>query len=125
MIGAMAAASSLVDRDPRPVLVAPDAFKGTFTAEQVAGAIAEGIRAEGLPVDRCPLADGGEGTAAVLRGALGGDVHVRTVRGSLGDPVEAEFTLLGDGRTAVVEMASANGLALLANFSALCIRTPA
>jgi len=56
MIGAMAAASSLVDRDPRPVLVAPDAFKGTFTAEQVAGAIAEGIRAEGLPVDRCPRA---------------------------------------------------------------------
>jgi glycerate kinase len=113
MIRGVPASADSPPLDLRPVLVAPDAFKGTFSAGEVAGALAEGLRAEGLPVDRCPLADGGEGTAEVLRGALGGERRAVLVTGSLGDPIQAEFTLLADGVTAVVEMASANGLALL------------
>ncbi|MBJ7470883.1 MAG: glycerate kinase [Solirubrobacteraceae bacterium] len=107
--------------DTRPVLVAPDAFKGTFTAPQVAAAIAEGLRAEGVPADECPIADGGEGTADLLRGALGGAVHEVRVDGPLGDEVLAAFTLLDPPagkrrppRTAVLDMASASGLPLVA-----------
>ena len=84
-------------RDERPVLVAPDAFKGTFTAAEVADAIAEGLESVGVLVDRCPIADGGEGTAAVLRSALGGDEHEVEVTGPLGDPVTARFTMLATG----------------------------
>lgn len=108
-------------RDERPALVAPDAFKGTFTAAEVADAIAEGLEAEGVPADRCPIADGGEGTAAVLRGALGGEEHEVRVTGPLGDPVTASFTLLPPPvgrtrapRTAILDMASASGLPLIA-----------
>lgn len=107
--------------DARPALVAPDAFKGTFTAEEVADAIAEGLEAEGVAADRCPIADGGEGTAAVLRGALGGDVHEVRALGPLGDEVLAEFTLLDPPpgrrrvpRTAMLDMASASGHGLVA-----------
>ncbi len=107
--------------DERPALVAPDAFKGTFTAQQVADAIAEGLEDEGVPADRCPIADGGEGTAAVLRGALGGEEHEVRVDGPLGDEVLASFTLLDPPpgkrrpkRTAVLDMASASGLPLVA-----------
>ena len=57
----------------RPVLVAPDSFKGTFSAPQVAGAIGRGLERAGLmPPDLCPLADGGEGTMEALMLALGG-----------------------------------------------------
>lgn len=104
----------------RPVLVAPDAFKGTFTAEQVADAIARGIESAGMTADRCPVADGGEGTAAVLRHALGGAEHHATVSGPLGEPVTASVTLLdpppGKRRgpqMAVLDMASASGLPLI------------
>ncbi|MEN0013824.1 MAG: glycerate kinase [Solirubrobacteraceae bacterium] len=107
--------------DERPVLVAPDAFKGTFTATEVADAIAEGFEAAGLAADRCPIADGGEGTAAILRGALGGEEHAVRVTGPLGDPVDATFTLLSPPtgrartpRTAVLDMAAASGLPLIA-----------
>ena len=52
----------------RPVLVAPDSFKGTFSAQEVAAAIASGVRSAGLEAVEMPVADGGEGTAAVLGG---------------------------------------------------------
>lgn len=106
----------------RPVLVAPDAFKGTFTAAEVAAAIAEGLEAEGVAADRCPIADGGEGTADALRAALGGDEREVRVRGPLGDEVLASFTLLDPPagrrrapRTAVLDMASASGMTLVAH----------
>ena len=51
---------------PTTVLVAPDSFKGTFTAAQVARAIGQGLEAAGRPVDLCPVADGGEGTLQAL-----------------------------------------------------------
>jgi glycerate kinase len=108
----MAARSLLAER---PVLVAPDSFKGTFRSPAVAGAIGRGLEAAGLlPPDLCPVADGGEGTLDVLLGALGGETGGATVRGPLGAPVQAGFGLVEDGGTAIVEMAAANGLALVA-----------
>jgi glycerate 2-kinase len=92
----------------RRAVVCPDSFKGTLTAAQVADALAEGLRAGGLEVDTLPAADGGEGTLA----ALGGEVRREVVSGPLGDPVEAEWSLLPDGR-AVVEAAQASGLGLV------------
>jgi glycerate kinase len=95
-------------------LVAPDSFKGTFDAAAVADAIAEGIEGAGGQADRCPVADGGEGTMAVLLGALGGERRTASVHDPLRRPIEASFGLLGDGRTAIVETAQASGLPLLA-----------
>jgi glycerate kinase len=95
------------------VLVAPDAFKGTLRAAEVAGALARGLEAGGRRADPCPVADGGEGTAEVLLGALGGEWRAREATDPLGRPVAAGFVLLADGR-AVVEVAAASGLALVA-----------
>jgi len=98
----------------RPVLVAPDSFKGTFRAAEVAAAIGRGLERAGLlPPDLCPLADGGEGTMEALLLALGGETHAARVRGPLGDPVDAAFALVEDGGTAVLEMAAASGLGLV------------
>ena len=54
------------------VLVAPDSFKGTMSAVEVTEAIARGLEQEGVVVDRCPVADGGEGTLAALTAAFDG-----------------------------------------------------
>jgi glycerate 2-kinase len=98
----------------RPVLVAPDSFKGTFRAAEVAGAIGRGLERAGLlPPDLCPLADGGEGTMEALLLALGGETAGVEVEGPLGRPVQAQFGLVEDGGTAVIEMASASGLGLV------------
>jgi glycerate 2-kinase len=95
----------------RPVLVAPDSFKGTLAAREVAEAIGRGLAAAGLPdADLAPLADGGEGTATVLRERLGGDTHTAPATDPLGRTRDAFFVLLADGKTAVVEVAQASGL---------------
>lgn len=94
--------------------MAPDSFKGTFDAGDVAEAIAAGVEAGGGEADRCPVADGGEGTMEVLLGALGGERRSAQVHDPLRRPIEAEYALLGDGETAVVEMAQASGLSLVA-----------
>ncbi len=99
------------------VLVAPDKFRGTLTATQAATAIATGWR-RGSPADEvetCPVADGGEGTMWTLLAALGGEPVSAGVRGPLGGRLDASFGLAGpDGsRLAIVESASASGLALL------------
>jgi glycerate kinase len=99
----------------RPVLVAPDSFKGTFRAAEVAGAIGRGLERAGLmPPDLCPLADGGEGTMEALLLALGGEAIAADVHDPLGRPVRASFGLIEDGGTAVIEMAAASGLGLVA-----------
>jgi len=98
----------------RRFLVAPDSFKGTFDAAEVAEAIAAGIEAGGGEADRCPVADGGEGTMAALLGALGGELRTVQAHDPLRRPIEASFALLADGGTAVVEAAQASGLPLLA-----------
>jgi glycerate 2-kinase len=92
------------------VLVAPDSFKGTYSAREVAAALARGLRAGGLEAVVLPIADGGEGTMD----ALGGEVRTASVSDPLGRPVEARFSMLEDGRTAVVETAEASGLRLVA-----------
>ena len=97
------------------VLVAPDSFKGSLTAAEAAGAMARGLRsvfpeAEILEI---PVADGGEGTVAAMLAATGGTPRRARVRGPLGDPVEAVWGVLGDGRTAVIEAAAASGLGLV------------
>jgi glycerate kinase len=94
--------------------VAPDKFKGTFNAAQVAGAIGRGLERAGLmPPDLCPVADGGDGTLDALLPQLGGELVARTVKGPLGQPVNTGFGLIEEGGTAIVEMAMASGLALL------------
>lgn len=97
------------------VLVAPDSFKGTFTAVAVADAIGRGIQLAGMEPDLCPVADGGEGTMDVVLAALGGRVVEAPAHDPLGRELRAPFALLGeDGASAVVETAAASGLALLA-----------
>src|SRR5689334_14445012 len=96
-----------------PVLVCPDAFKGTFRATQVAGAIGRGLERAGLePPDLCPIADGGEGTLEVLVTALGGQTRSAPASDPLGRPLEAGFALIEDGGTAIVEVAEASGIHL-------------
>jgi glycerate kinase len=99
------------------VIVAPDKFKSCLSAAEVAQAIAAGLRAidPSLDLDLCPLADGGEGTVQALVAATGGRLLTRNVTGPLPDMrVTATYGLLGDGQTAVIEMAAASGLHLLA-----------
>lgn len=102
---------ALHDPWDRPVLVAPDSFKGTFSAAQVAAAIGRGLERAGVwpPPDLCPLADGGEGTMAALLTALGGETGGLTVSDPLGRPIPAGFGLIENGETAVVEVAAASG----------------
>lgn len=97
------------------IVIAPDKFKSSLSAEDVVAAIARGLRIAGLAdVDLCPLADGGEGTVDALVAATGGSFHTARVTGPLPDmTVEARFGILGDKETAVIEMAAASGLALL------------
>ncbi|HKG03468.1 MAG TPA: glycerate kinase [Conexibacter sp.] len=95
------------------VLVAPDSFKGTFAAPEVADAIARGLERAGLAADRCPVADGGEGMLDAIVAASGGTVVAAPAHDPLGRPLEGRFALLGDDRTALVETATASGLALL------------
>ena len=98
----------------RPILVAPDSFKGTFSAPQVAGAIGRGLERAGLmPPDLCPVADGGEGTLDALLPQLGGELIAVEVQDPLGREIRAGFGLVEDGGTAIVEMASASGLGLV------------
>jgi len=89
------------------VVVAPDKMRGTAPARNVAAAVGRAAAAAGWDCDEVPVADGGEGTLDVL----GGPNRTTTVTGPLGDPVAAGWRL--DGRTAVVEMARASGLALV------------
>ena len=99
----------------RPVLVAPDSFKGTFSAPQVAGAIGRGLERAGLmPPDLCPVADGGEGTLDALLPQLGGELVAVEVQDPLGRDIRAGFGLVEGGGTAIVEMAAASGLGLVA-----------
>ena len=100
------------------VLCAPDSFKDTASAEAVARAMVEGIDriGAGVTAEACPIADGGEGTLDVLIAALGGWVVERTVHGPRPDRpnVAARYGIVErDGRTAIIELAAAAGLALL------------
>jgi len=99
----------------RACLVAPDSFKGTFSAAEVAAAMGRGLEAAGEPApDLCPIADGGEGTLGVLMTALGGETGGTRASDPLGREIAAGFGLIEDGGTAIVEVAEASGLARIA-----------
>lgn len=98
---------------PRTILVAPDSFKGTVSAPQVAEAVGRGLEQRGRPVDLCPLADGGEGTLEVLVGAMGGDLVDIRASDPLGRPIRAAFGLVPGESVAIVESAQASGLSLV------------
>jgi len=97
------------------IVVAPNSFKGSLSATQAARAIARGVH-DVFPdaeVVEIPIADGGDGTVEALVTARGGSYRWVNVDGPLGDPVLASFGLIDDGRTAVVELASASGFELI------------
>lgn len=94
------------------ILICPDSFKGTLTAKQAAAAMAEGFSSAGYgDILRCPLADGGEGSAEILAGVLGGKMIKARAHSPLGEMITAEYALCGD--TAVIESAAASGLTLI------------
>jgi len=97
------------------IVVAPDSFKGSLTAVEVSDAIEQGIR-EIFPeaeIVKIPMADGGDGTVQCLVNATGGEILREKVTGPLGDEILASYGILGDKRTAVIEMAEASGLTLV------------
>jgi glycerate kinase len=97
------------------IVIAPDSFKECAPAGVVAQAIARGVR-RAMPeaeVVTVPMADGGEGTVDALVSATGGTLVEREVTGPLGEPVRAAYGILGNGSTAVIEMAAASGLELV------------
>ncbi len=97
------------------IVIAPQSLKGSLTAAEAGLAIADGVRAvyPQAEVDIVPVADGGEGTVQALVDATGGEVIEQVVTGPLNTPVQAFFGLLGDGRTAAIEMAASSGLPLV------------
>ena len=97
------------------VVCAPDSFKESLTAVAAAEAMGRGVEraGAGFTADRCPVADGGEGTLEVLVAAAGGEIRRAAVMGPLGQPIETRFGILADGKTGVVGLADASGLALI------------
>ncbi|NWN93258.1 MAG: glycerate kinase [Bacillus sp. (in: Bacteria)] len=96
-------------------LLAPDSFKESMTAKEVCAAMEAGIK-KAIPDAVCiqvPMADGGEGTVQSLVDATDGTIYQQAVTGPLGHPVTARYGILGDGETAVIEMASASGIHLV------------
>lgn len=93
-------------------LLAPDSFKESMTAKEVCEAMEIGIK-RAMPDAECihvPMADGGEGTVQSLIDATGGILIKKEVTGPFGMPVIAQYGILGDGKTGVIEMASASGI---------------
>ena len=98
------------------IVVAPDSFKGSVSALEAADAIEQGLRRvfPDAVIDKIPMADGGEGTVQSLVDATGGHLQTQRVLAPLGNEVDAQFGILADSETAVIEMASASGLTLVA-----------
>ncbi len=97
------------------IVIAPDSFKESLSALEVARAIETGFRAHfpDAEIVCVPVADGGEGTVDAMVAATLGSRRDVAVRGPLGTPVSAFYGLTGDGATAVIEMAAASGLMLV------------
>jgi len=97
------------------IVIAPDSFKGSLTALQVSDAVEEGFKRifPDAQIEKVPMADGGEGTVQSLVDATGGQLLTESVTDPLGGGVEANYGILGDGVTAVIEMAAASGLPLV------------
>ena len=97
------------------VVVAPNALKGSLSPFEAASAIARGVLAadDTAHIVSLAIADGGDGTSAVLTAARSGSTRETIVADPLGRPVRASFGLLDEGRTAVLDVATASGIALL------------
>jgi len=97
------------------IVIAPDSFKGSLSAVEAARAIERGIKKAFPEADTLclPVADGGEGTLETLVAATNGQKIPVVVTGPLGQKVEAEYGILGDGETCVIEMAKASGIPLI------------
>jgi len=104
-----------VEREILRIVIAPDSFKGSLSALCVAEAMACGVLKvfPEAAVRKVPIADGGEGTVEALVSATGGQFETALVSGPLGETRSAQWGVLGDGRTAVIEMAAASGLPLV------------
>jgi len=100
---------------PMKIVIAPDSYKESLSALEVASAIEAGFREIFPEADyvKIPVADGGEGTVEAMVAATQGNIVRLTVTGPLGKPVEAFYGLSGDERTAFIEMAAASGLELV------------
>ena len=100
---------------PLRIVIAPQAFKQSIGARAAAIAIQNGVLSAVPDAETIliPVADGGDGTLAALIDTTGGRYFTEEVTGPLGDPVSAQWGVMGDGRTAVIEMALASGLALI------------
>ena len=97
------------------VVIAPDSYKGCLSALEVAKAMERGVLSvfPTAEVRKIPIADGGEGTVAALVTATDGYLRQAEVTDPLGNKISAHWGVLGDGRTAVIEMAAASGLPLV------------
>ena len=97
------------------IVVAPQAFKGSISAVDAGQAMREGVLRvfADAEVEVTPVADGGDGTLQTLVGLTGGSVRSASVTGPLGERIEAQWGALGDGNTAMIEMARTSGLALV------------
>ncbi len=104
-----------LDNDFHKIVIAPDSFKESLNAYEVARAIEEGLQRifPDAEYDIVPMADGGEGTVDAMIHATGGNLVCVNVLDPLGREIEAKFGILGDRKTAIIEMASASGLPLL------------
>lgn len=94
------------------ILLAPQNFKESLNAIAVARAMARGIRnvVSKVVIDLCPMADGGDGTVDAICAAVPGKKKASMVIGPLGEKVRAQWALIDNGNTAVIEMAKAAGL---------------
>jgi glycerate 2-kinase len=97
------------------IVIAPDSYKGSLSALEVASAMERGVRSVfgEAEIVKAPIADGGEGTVEALVAATGGSIIPRRVIGPQGEMVDSYWGLLGDGETGVIEMAAASGLPLV------------
>ena len=97
------------------IIIAPQGFKGGISGLEAARAIARGVLKADPDAETVllPVADGGDGTLHALVDATGGEIFTSTVTGPINQQVEAQWGVMGDGRTAVIEMARASGLAMV------------
>ena len=97
------------------IVIAPQAFKGSLSALNVANAVQKGVRRifPDAQILTCPVADGGDGTLETLVESSGGKIMETNVADPTGKPIVAQWGAMGDGNTAVIEMARTSGLALL------------
>ena len=97
------------------ILIAPDSFKGSATAVEVGNALARGFRRvfSDAEIRVLPMADGGEGTVSALVSATSGEIRSAIVKNPIGHEIIANYGILGDQKTGVIEMSAASGLTLI------------